>query len=87
MRKDLDPIDLRRALVGFVNVATSPDWQQNARRGARLCDGRTKNALFGQVQSPVLGDEFLRQTIEVWTNRGFRDAAGPQPHHEVHTLF
>jgi AcrR family transcriptional regulator len=32
IRKDLDPIDLRRALVGVANVATSPDWQQSARR-------------------------------------------------------
>src|SRR5580658_4673174 len=30
--KDLDPIDLLRALVGVANVATSPDWQQSARR-------------------------------------------------------
>lgn len=32
IRKDLDPIDLLRALVGAANVATSPDWQQSARR-------------------------------------------------------
>jgi AcrR family transcriptional regulator len=32
IRKDLDPIDLLRALVGIANVATSPDWQQSARR-------------------------------------------------------
>src|ERR1700722_4593891 len=32
MRKDLDAIDLLRALVGVANVATSPDWQQSARR-------------------------------------------------------
>jgi AcrR family transcriptional regulator len=32
MRKDLDPIDLLRALIGVANVATSPDWQQSARR-------------------------------------------------------
>lgn len=32
MRKDLDPIDLLRALVGVANVATSPEWQQSARR-------------------------------------------------------
>jgi len=25
--KDLDPIDLLRALIGVANVATSPDWQ------------------------------------------------------------
>jgi hypothetical protein len=29
IHKDLDPIDLLRVLVG---VATSPDWQQSARR-------------------------------------------------------
>jgi AcrR family transcriptional regulator len=32
IRQDLDPIDLLRALVGVANVATSPDWQQSARR-------------------------------------------------------
>jgi len=30
--KDLDPIDLLRALVGVANVSASPDWQQSARR-------------------------------------------------------
>jgi AcrR family transcriptional regulator len=32
IRKDLDPLDLLRALIGVANVATSPDWQQRARR-------------------------------------------------------
>jgi AcrR family transcriptional regulator len=32
IRKDLHPIDLLRALIGVANVATSPDWQQSARR-------------------------------------------------------
>ena len=32
LRKDLEPIDLLRALVGVANVASSPDWQQSARR-------------------------------------------------------
>jgi len=32
MRKDLDPIDLLRALIGVSNVASSADWQQSARR-------------------------------------------------------
>ena len=32
IRKDLDPLDLLRALIGVANVATSPDWQQSARR-------------------------------------------------------
>jgi len=32
IRNDLDPLDLLRALVGVANVATSPDWQQSARR-------------------------------------------------------
>ena len=32
MRKDLDPVDLLRALVGVSNVASNPDWQQSARR-------------------------------------------------------
>jgi AcrR family transcriptional regulator len=32
IRKDLEPFDLLRALIGVFNVATSPDWQQSARR-------------------------------------------------------
>jgi AcrR family transcriptional regulator len=32
IRKDLDPIDLLRALIGVSHVASSPDWQQSARR-------------------------------------------------------
>jgi AcrR family transcriptional regulator len=32
IRKDLDPSDLLRVLVGVAHVATSPDWQQSARR-------------------------------------------------------
>jgi len=32
IRKDLDPLDLLRALVGVANVAASPDWQQSAKR-------------------------------------------------------
>jgi len=32
IRKDLDPMDLLRALIGVANVASSPDWQQSARR-------------------------------------------------------
>jgi AcrR family transcriptional regulator len=32
MRKDTDPMDLLRALVGVAHVATSPDWQQSAKR-------------------------------------------------------
>jgi AcrR family transcriptional regulator len=32
MRKDLDPIDLLRALVGVAHVSSSPDWQPSARR-------------------------------------------------------
>ena len=32
IREDLDPIDLLRALIGVANVASTPDWQQSARR-------------------------------------------------------
>jgi AcrR family transcriptional regulator len=32
IRKDLDPIDLLRALIGVANMASSPNWQQSARR-------------------------------------------------------
>jgi AcrR family transcriptional regulator len=32
IRKDLDPIDLLRAIVGVANVSAGPDWQKSARR-------------------------------------------------------
>ncbi len=32
IRKDLDPFDLLRALIGVSNVATGSDWQESARR-------------------------------------------------------
>ncbi len=32
IRKDLQPFDLLRALIGVSNVASSPDWQQSAKR-------------------------------------------------------
>jgi len=32
IRKDLQPFDLLRALIGVSNVASTPDWQQSAKR-------------------------------------------------------
>jgi AcrR family transcriptional regulator len=32
MRKDLQPFDLLRALIGVSHIATGPDWQESARR-------------------------------------------------------
>jgi len=32
IRKDIEPFDLLRALIGVSNVAIGPDWQQSARR-------------------------------------------------------
>jgi hypothetical protein len=32
IRRDLDPFDLLRALIGVSNVASTPDWQRSARR-------------------------------------------------------
>ena len=32
IRRDIEPFDLLRALIGVSNVATSPDWQQSAKR-------------------------------------------------------
>jgi AcrR family transcriptional regulator len=32
MRKDVEPFDLLRALIGVSHVASTPDWQQSARR-------------------------------------------------------
>src|ERR1700685_2627672 len=44
IRKDLDPIDLLRALIGVANVATSPDWQQSARRLVEILLTRSRPA-------------------------------------------
>jgi len=32
IRRDIDAVDLLKALVGVAYVANSPDWQQSARR-------------------------------------------------------
>jgi AcrR family transcriptional regulator len=32
LRKDIEPFDLLRALIGVSNVASSPDWQRSAKR-------------------------------------------------------
>lgn len=32
IRRDLEPFDLLRALIGVSNVSSTPDWQQSARR-------------------------------------------------------
>ena len=47
IRKDIEPFDLLRALIGVSNVASSPDWQQSAKRlvdiliaGSRPSHGR-----------------------------------------------
>ena len=32
IRKDLEPFDLLRALIGFSHMASTPDWQESARR-------------------------------------------------------
>ena len=32
IRRDLDPFDLLRALIGVAHVPSSPDWQQSAKR-------------------------------------------------------
>ena len=32
IRRDVDPVDLLRALVGVAYMSASPDWQQSARR-------------------------------------------------------
>ena len=32
IRRDLEPFDLLRALIGVSYVASGPDWQQSARR-------------------------------------------------------
>ncbi len=61
IREDLDPIDLLRALIGVTNVATSPDWQQSARRlvdilitGARpSANGRGHSRRSGAIEDQL----------------------------------
>jgi hypothetical protein len=36
IRRDLDPVDLLKALVGVAYMSSSPDWQQSARRLADI---------------------------------------------------
>ncbi len=58
IRKDLAPVDLLCALVGVANVASSPDWQQSARRlvdiliaGSRLQDSSNEGARIARITS------------------------------------
>jgi hypothetical protein len=69
IRKDLDPIDLLRALIGVANVATSADWQQSARRlvdilitGSRPAEpehlpGRQEDDFCCKTQSVINSDQ------------------------------
>jgi hypothetical protein len=59
IRKDLDPIDLLRAQIGVANVATSPDWQQSARRlvdilitGSHVQPNRPEALGLGATRNP-----------------------------------
>jgi len=47
VRKDLDPIDLLRALIGVANVSTSPGWQQSARRLVDILISGSRPAQIG----------------------------------------
>jgi len=51
IRKDLDPIDLLRAIVGVANVSASPDWQPSARRlvDILIAGARPLNPDFSRV--------------------------------------
>jgi len=46
IRKDLDPIDLLRALIGVSHVATSPDWQIIP----HLADALSRSGNFGESE-------------------------------------
>jgi AcrR family transcriptional regulator len=39
IRKDLEPFDLLRSVIGVSNVASGPDWQQSARRLVGILTG------------------------------------------------
>jgi|SRR3974390_2486786 len=58
IRKDLEPFDLLRALIGVSNVATGPDWQESARRlvdiliqGSRVPNPRKKRSVMPSRKS------------------------------------
>jgi AcrR family transcriptional regulator len=54
IRRDLDPLDLLRALVGVSNVASAPNWPQSAKKlvdiliaGSRPSQKRSRRAIPG----------------------------------------
>ena len=74
IRKDLDPIDLLRALIGVANVSTSPDWQQSARRlveililGARPIEMRIMPSRPDRLKTRLLAA--LRWQRAAWPGR------------------
>jgi hypothetical protein len=62
IRRDLDPLDLLRALIGVSNVACGPDWQQSARRLVDIPDQRfAANEVEPDELFPVT---FRRHSVE-----------------------
>ena len=78
IRKDLDPFDLIRALIGVSNVASSGDSQQSAKRLVRKQGGAKHRALdadweMGSRSLPVFRPRsvvpgILRVTLHAWTS-------------------
>ena len=62
IRKDFDPIDLLRALIGVANVS---DWQQSARR---LVDSLV-NCWFAAHQVIVFSNHFMKARALALVNR------------------
>ena len=61
IRKDLDAIDLLRALIGVANMATGPDWQPSAKR---LVDILVAGSRPIKVSSGARSPSALRCTID-----------------------
>jgi AcrR family transcriptional regulator len=54
IRKDLDPIDLLRALIGVSNVASGPAWQPSARRLVGILITGSRPIKYGGDPAPKL---------------------------------
>jgi AcrR family transcriptional regulator len=50
IRRDLEPFDLLRALVGVSNVASSPEWKQSARRLVDILIAGSRPSKWGGVE-------------------------------------
>jgi hypothetical protein len=63
IRRDLDPLDLLRALLGVSNVACGPDWQQSARRLVDILINGSRPVKI--KRTPMIIPEFSAGTADI----------------------